>query len=169
MILSRAKKREIIDAILADVPAKGYEDQIRALALKWAESQLPPAVGSLWRHPQLREWVKLTHCGRDEYHFTIPLRPDSDIYWIEDFGEFEGEYQTLYRADMSQSAARHEIREKVKTLILGFKTDKQLIERAPEFAKYLPQVKTPATNLPVVTGVIADLMRAGWAPKTEAV
>lgn len=62
---------------------------------------------------------------------------------------------------------RHDVRVKIKGAIEACSTYKQLMTRLPEFEKYYPKPDAPATNLPALANVVADLSKLGW-PKGAA-
>jgi hypothetical protein len=58
--------------------------------------------------------------------------------------------------------ARRELENKLHAVVAGCNTRKQLVEALPEFEKYAPQEPTKLAGLPAVSGVVADLVAAGW-------
>ena len=88
------------------------------------------------------------------------------------YANFGRECHTLYHGGVDYSkvlapiyekaSARHEAEKKLKAVVYGCSTVKQLRDAFPEFGKYLPSDNKPVTaNLPAVSGVVAQLVSLG--------
>jgi hypothetical protein len=57
---------------------------------------------------------------------------------------------------------RHQAQERLKSIVNGCRTLKQLQQMLPEFTRYMPGEATPSKNLPVVANVVTNLVELGW-------
>lgn len=161
MKLTKLDKDMIVTRVMQDVPSKDYQEQMRQLVIAWAVKQLPPAVKRIYDDNELRKYVHCHYGPVDGYYFTAPGCWDAS-------GD-RAANQTLRLAinDLKaklaeQTAERRDMRNKVVGVIYPCSTRKQLLDRLPEFEKYLPKEDAPSTNLPAVANVAADLTKAGW-------
>lgn len=164
MHLNQTHKRNIVNAILADVPTTGYEtlvvDYVQAEALKL----MPPEIRAIYDDPSLRPFLGCASIQTHWAHFGL----SRSIYWCKKSVSASTYSSTLYLTkrhwnegldDLSkklvdtvytevvsicakaeaQYKARESMREKLNTLLKGIRTLKQaktLME--PELHKYLP-------------------------------
>ena len=88
------------------------------------------------------------------------------------YTNFGRESRTLYYGSVDHSKvlapiydkayARNEAEKKLKSVVYGCSTVKQLRDAFPEFGKHLPSDNKPVTaNLPAVSGVVAQLVSLG--------
>ena len=88
------------------------------------------------------------------------------------YTNFGRETRTLYYGSVDHSKvlapvyekrdARYDAEKKLKAVVYGCSTVKQLRDAFPEFGKYLPSDNKPVTaNLPAVSGVVAQLVSLG--------
>lgn len=88
------------------------------------------------------------------------------------YTNFGRESRTLYYGSVDHSkvlapiydkaSARYEAENKLKSVVYGCSTVKQLRDAFPEFGKHLPSDNKPVTaNLPAVSGVVAQLVSLG--------
>ena len=88
------------------------------------------------------------------------------------YTNFGRESRTLYYGSVDHSKvlapiydkayARNEAEKKLKSVVYGCSTVKQLRDAFPEFGKHLPSDNKPVTaNLPAVSGVVAQVVSLG--------
>jgi len=172
--LDRYAKQAIVTAIMNDVPHVDYEEQQNALLTEWAVSRMPPKVHAVWTDKNLRHYVKLERFnkvlmgphGEEKYvsagyipmpedqHKTLPAELSHKLVELEHLSD-------------EQSERWRELREKVRGLINGCSSTKQVRDTCPEFEKYLPKGEGSTISLPSVANVVTELMKEGW-PKEAA-
>jgi hypothetical protein len=163
MKLTKTDREAFVRAVMNDVPMIDYNEEAGVLAMKHLVAALPSAVRTLWNDNTLRGYVKVR-----TYFMNYPL-----CSVIGPEGEFSAalvaQIDTLAAAMSNQRADRDVLRERIATMIGGCSTLAQATKALPEFVKYLPTERdaTGATNLPAISGVVADLTKAGW-PKEQA-
>lgn len=72
----------------------------------------------------------------------------------------------LNAKDAEQTAARDALCNKLAAVANSVTTRKALVELLPEFEKYLPAEEAKASNLPAISNMMGDFIRAGW-PKAK--
>ena len=72
------------------------------------------------------------------------------------------DYSKVLAPIYEKTSARYEAEKKLKSVVYGCSTVKQLRDAFPEFGKHLPSDNKPVTaNLPAVSGVVAQLVSLG--------
>lgn len=148
MKLTNTIKDAIINAVMAATPHEYSSDQRDKDALVVCVSKMPEEIRELWGSKTLRGWVKTEYCSGFNYLPTGGKKHD-ELKAIE------------ARYDAAQKA-RNELRKHVKNVVYQFSTDKQMRDAIPELAAYIPQPAAPTKHLPVATGLIAELTKAGF-------
>lgn len=156
--LTSQVRHHVLCAVLADTPnttpedAKKLQDEIE----EWAWSQLPAPCPE-----PLRPYIQLTNVWMDEGRMHVSLPFNRGFVWEdqrkrvrEAFGDRLKEIGTRYDARCALEA-------KLKASLNGCHTVKQLKERFPELAVYLPEPDT-AVQLPATTELMDSLRAAGW-------
>lgn len=156
-------------AVMGDYPKADYRTESNEIVDALSIELLPDALRTaIKRDPKVIDYLKRNYISGNGFatHYA-PITPDADVSPVltrllqhERFMEV----QRLWKEQMKETEA---IAKRVKAAIYSCTTDKQLTDRFPEFAKYLPKVAGPTANLPADTNLMTDLMKAGW-PKGEA-
>jgi hypothetical protein len=163
MKLTKTDREAFVRAVMNDVPMVDYNEKARALAMEHLVASLPSAVRALWNDNALRGYVKVIR------HYT--QYPLDNITGPE--GDFSiavtAQLDSLATAMSDQNDERRELQERLAGVIAGCSTLAKATKVLPEFVKYLPADRdgTGVTNLPAISGVVADLTKAGW-PKEQA-
>lgn len=161
MRLTTKSRAALVEAIMSDVPKVDYYSDLEriirteAFALLPTEVQNLPAdlIKSFVHRGYFSPFTGLSvyvFCDKDEVIFGIlreKLRADNV-------------YKELCDKAVAQRGTLRKIKTEVKQAIESCSTDKQVRERYPEFAKYLPTV-SDVPNLPTVP-IIEHLKAAGW-------
>lgn len=86
----------------------------------------------------------------------------------EDFKKIESDpkIQELLAKHQAQHDKISGLQEKLSSIAYGCTTSKQLIELLPEFEKYLPSERAKTQELPAISNMVGDFLRAGW-PKDK--
>ena len=158
-----------VQAVLDDVPTIDYDEQARAIAQKWAISQIPAKLRVL--HKEHPDWFKtetldmpgrLNNCG------IVTNLGWSDLTKATKADKtFWDSLQALASQKHAQLNSRKDLETKVKSAISMCSTVKQAHEKLPEFAKYLPEPDAPQDrSVPVIANLVSDLTAAGW-PKDK--
>lgn len=155
--ISKWDKQAIVKAIMADVPKPDKNKR---------REELQAAVVKLMS-PEVRKVYKINPKALAKYHIGGLIQDtnwqDRDII-CGDVGEKAiNELCKVYKAEDQK---RFDAEYSLKGAIEACRTIKQLNDRLPEFKKYFPTVEKPATNLPALANVVADLSKLGWPKGT---
>jgi hypothetical protein len=167
MRLTNYIRDAFLSAVMADVPQPvDYSEEIRKTATEDIMSTIPESVKVVWNDLKAREYLKkcysnydnvsIAHPGESEYRHSIKLT-----------AEAKSKVDKLIEEMNAERKKRHELRKKLEGVAYGCKTLKQLRDLLPEFTKYMPEEDKPlSSNLPAITNVVADFVKAGW-PKDK--
>ena len=161
MRLTAKSRAALVEAVMSDVPKTDYHAQIERIIKREAFALLPTEIQNLptdliksfVHRGYFSPFIGLSvyvFCDKDEVLFGIlreKLRADNV-------------YKELCDKAVAQRETLRKIKTEVKQAIESCSTDKQIRERYPEFAKYLPTV-SDVPNLPTVP-IIEHLKAAGW-------
>jgi len=163
MKLTSDIKRRIVNAVLNDVPKVDYTEQIAKIVKDVAFSLLPEEVKAL--PPEVRDIFTWQGYFTAFPGLTLYLFTDKDDILFDILIEklkVNIEYQNLHGRGLAQGETLQTLRSEITQCLRTCTTDKQLRDKFPEFAKYLPEeTKTETENLPVVQ-VVEHLKAAGW-------
>lgn len=162
MKLTISMKNSLVAAIYADVPKVDYATEIEQIIRKTAFDVLPPEIRAL------PEDVFVAFIARKSYwepetkqSFYLPTDNKELTFKILSARLRENpKFMELCALHNAQKDNRHGIKAEIRQAINSCNTDKQLISRYPEFAKYLP-TQNEISNLPTVP-IIEHLKAAGW-------
>jgi len=152
MKLTNSLKDSIINCVMQDTPHEYSCDQRDKDALVVCVSKMPEKIRKLWDDKTLRGWVKVEYCAGFNY---LPTGGNK--------------YDELIAIRLRHEAAekvRKELRSHVKNVVYQFGTAKQMIDAIPELKSYIPKPPAKTKLLPVVTGLMAELSKAGF-PSTK--
>lgn len=169
MQLNQYDREAFVRAVMDDVPKVDYQTRGRKLAVEALDSLQPPEIAAV-KAAGLTNWLDSTYIyvpgNLDNFYYKAKyennvLRDQKPKVWKQ-LEEISGKLQ-------DQTSKRAALTESLTSAIKACKTLKQAQERLPEFVKYLPAERdTHGTlNLPVVTNLVADLVKEGW-PKEKA-
>ena len=166
MKLTNYLRTAFVSAVMQDVPVQDFDEQIDKVRVEAVAKELPEKLRAAWLDPLLRCYfdTRSLHLHGD-FHVQVPTPlhmynstddPTHPSYRIRN--------ALLSLAEQRAEArrARRELKDKLHAVVAGCNTRKQLIEALPEFEKYAPQEPTKLAGLPAVSGVVADLVAAGW-------
>lgn len=153
MRLSTYQKQAIVRAVMADVPVADDE-----VIYQEAQAALVKAMS-----PNVRKvYRENPKALRTAYVSDIFSRYRRDLI--------------VGDADISKTLApwheaiekRAEAERKLRSVVNGCSTLKQLKTALPEFAKYMPTEDKPTANLPALANLAADFSRLGWPKEATA-
>lgn len=148
MKLTNALKDSIINAVMGATPFEYSSDRRDKDALLACVSKMPEEVRKFWDCKETRHWVKT------EYEQGFNYLPTG--------GEEILELQSILVRYISSENARSELRRHVLNVVYQFSTDKQMRECIPELGAYIPSRTEKVKQLPVTTGLIDELKKAGF-------
>lgn len=164
MRLTSYLRQAFVDAALADVPKIDYLEQARSRANLLASRAREDAGLPQQTNPDRLAYQNITvyytpSSGKSGWaHFAAPgLLTEEATLIAKDLQLIE-----LCIKHHDQQASHNALRTKLQGVADSVNTDKQLIELLPEFAKYLPQPETKQMNLPAISNVVGEFIRAGW-------
>jgi hypothetical protein len=164
MKMTMGMRDAIVGAIMLDIPRTDYTEQMRAVAMEWAISKMPPAVAAIYA--KTPEWIEKKHCWHSHREVPSMSLPVLDRENLADERIIGAKLAALGEKAAVQSARMGKLRHELTQTISAFSTVKKFTETFPELAKYAPAEAPPTSNLPVpVSEVIRHLKGAGWKAK----
>lgn len=163
MKLTNYLRKAFVSAVMQDVPVQDFDEQIDKVLVEAVAKELPEKLRAAWLDPLLRCYFDTrSFYVHDDFYVHIP----APLYSYDESNEFCYRIKDALRPLAEQRAearrARRELEDKLHAVVAGCNTRKQLIEALPEFEKYAPQEPAKLAGLPAVSGVVADLVAAGW-------
>ena len=166
MKLTNYLRNAFVSAVMQDVPIKDFDEEIDKVLVEAVAKELPETLRAAWLDPLLRCYFDT----RSLYvHDTFYVQAPSPLHmYISSDDPTHPSYRIrnalLPLAEQRAEAkkARRELENKLHAVVAGCNTRKQLVEALPEFEKYAPQETAKLAGLPAVSGVVADLVAAGW-------
>lgn len=151
-------RRQIVSAVLADIPKINYKAKMTARAVEIGVAAMPNAAQALWKKSETRQYVRT----QSHYICCISVRVPGLLDWddkkrIEDDAEFQ-QHHTAYE---KQRDERDSLKDALTANLASCSSSKQFIERYPELAKYAPKEDAPAANLPATKSLVTALKAAG--------
>jgi hypothetical protein len=159
MRLTQSIRQAFVHSAMNDVPSIDYKEQIRTrineLAKKYRKAAgLPEA--------ELQRYVDSYLYPRvGSMHVTGLLASEKEAI------EKDSDLGKLIVKSTAQTETRDKLEQKLTGIANSVNTSKALIELLPEFEKYLPAEAAKASNLPAISNMVGDFIRAGW-PKNKA-
>jgi len=153
MRLDKHTKQAILRSIVDDIPRPTVEVAKVEIQAALVKSMSPLARKLYKQNPAA---LAKGHIGYEhgfEYSHTV-IVGDAD-------------FAAVMKPYVEAKDQRREVYNKLKGIIDGCTTLKQLKTLLPEFEKYMPTEIAPTKNLPAVANVVADLTKLGW-PKGGA-
>lgn len=145
MKLTNYMRDAFIRSVMQDVPHPDYKamcDEAQEALVK----AMSPKVRAAYRENPKALATTYTNVGREcrtLYHGGV-------------------DYNEVLAPFYEKASARYEAEKKLKSVVYGCSTVKQLRDAFPEFGKHLPSDNKPVTaNLPAVSGVVAQLVSLG--------
>lgn len=159
MKLTNYLRDAFLKAAMDDVPKTDYQELIRAEVKKIHQVLLKKAG---------IEAVDFARLDRNSVYINGTSYAIPGIFRSEEKMFATPAIDALAKAAKEQSTARNTLEEKLRGIAYGCTTRKQLVELLPEFEKYLPAEQAKTSNLPAISNVVGDFIRAGW-PKDKQV
>lgn len=177
MRLTKYHKKATIAAIMQDVPkpARDFDEEhreaVKADMINVA-NQTNPALAKALADKNVFSYLIHPYGGT----YPSAARVDGSLYSASDVGIYSApgyagyepspELKAFQAKLMQEAVAVHIEREalesKVTAAINACSTRKTVVERMPEFEKYLPEEPTTGSMLPAIANLAADLVKAGW-------
>ena len=163
MKLTNTIRDAFIRAALNDVPTVDYRGQAAKLIREDSISRLSPKIRALATNVETEHFLRqetfydtpaglgtiTIYCGRGDRY-----KPGAEVLLkLRELGDKQKEQDTKLKS----------LRESLKAIAYSATTRKSLVEKLPEFEKYLPADEAKALrSLPVVANVVSDFVKAGW-------
>lgn len=166
MRLTNYIRDSFVRAVMQDVPFIDYTEQIRSAVMKAAVARLPKTAQALYNDPKTRDFIVKSRCFHAGVNIdTVP----GFSQWNtpagatkEEAKAFFDQFADLVNKKAAQEKQRDELERKLKATAAACSTRKSLLEMLPEFEKYLPAEAEPSKNLPAISNLVVDLVKAGW-------
>lgn len=156
--LTQSLRNSVKVNIEADIPRIDYSEIIANYIQREALKALPTFLKELVdAHPTLKEYLAEEYQGHPFccYVKNVNFAPTAEH---KEFAKSQRELQGKQR-DQIEAVSRQ-----INAWLNNAKTVEELIEQAPQFAKYLPAEQARITTLPAVQ-LAEELSKLGW-PKT---
>lgn len=161
MKLANNIRSAFVIAVMNDVPQVDYREQAQKLLIADAVAQLPPKIRAIYNDQSLRHFVQ----RKQEYALHQYIHVPGPEYARSE--AVAARLAELLQLHDDQDAKRAELRNQIRAIADTSSTRKQLVDKLPEFEKYLPvDERAAARSLPLVANVVADFVKAGW-PKDK--
>ena len=159
MKLNNYTKQAIHKAIMNDVPKVDRFKRREAIQADLVKA-MSPAVRKLYKaNPSA---LRTSYMGDLVYDGVSNRSRDVVVGDVS-----EAAIEKICEPYKAEEDARWQVNQKLKGIIDGCTTLKQLKTLLPEFEKYMPTEEAPTKNLPAVANMVADLTKLGW-PKERA-
>ena len=157
MKLSKMTKEAIVRAIWNEVPEVDYKARKVAIQAALVEMFAPEVKAIYKKRPNA--------LYKDIYSgvFSYELPYNERYLIVADLTEEQ--INSVLNPYTEEDAARTRAKDKLKELVMGCSSRKQLVNLLPECEKYLPAEASTDRSLPVVANVIADMTKLGWPKK----
>lgn len=168
MKLTNYLRDAFISRVMNDVPESDYQSQATDVLDEDVVDQFPPKVRAVWDDKSLQHLIGNDHSHR---HFSPDDVPGSvwylDVAGLEARDEARRRATELLKKAAEQKEQRAALRSKLRAVVYGCRTRKQLAEALPEFVKYMPaEAAKSDRTVPVVVNVVSEFVQAGW-PKEQ--
>lgn len=155
MKLTNTIRDSIVIAVMNDVPHEYNHEQALKDATSVAVELLPPAIVAIWNEKSTRHFVATRPYSRIQGYLPI-VDKNPKIDAIAD------------RAEAS-NRDRRKLRDHVRNVVYQFGTDTAMREHIPELDKYIPTRRSTTKNLPISSGLIDELTKAGFPNKVNLI
>ena len=158
MLLNKAIRGVIVARVMSDVPKTDYTTKATDMIAKFVRDNTPPQIAKLQASPNLAGWFTsgTSIWANSLGYLTIKVHSS-----LPNLGELKSALLELAEKNDAEQSSRKMLRAKVEANIAACKTSKELEERFPDFAKYLPKSESEA-HLPATTDLLDTLKSAGW-------
>lgn len=166
MKLTNYLRKAFVSAVMQDVPVQDFDEQIDKVRVEAVAKELPEKLRAAWLDPLLRCYFDTRYLyAHSDFHVQVP----TPLYMYNSSDDpahpsyrIRNALLPLAEQRAEANRARRELENKLEAVVAGCNTRKQLVEALPEFEKYAPQETAKLAGLPAVSGVVADLVAAGW-------
>lgn len=165
MKLTKSILDAFVSSALKDVPQEDYQEQIRKIVYDIAVANLPPAVAKIYQDPDMKGYINTGYTYAFGTSLCVPFQDAQGKVTVDIPPKIQEKLKELQDKHAEQVKVFNNLEFKLRTVAYGCNTRKQLLERLPEFEKYLPSDTTVSTNLPAITNLMTDFVKAGWPKK----
>jgi len=158
-------KEAFVRAVIDDVPTENYKAQGLELVQKFLITKMPTKIKAVYDDKALRNEYLLSHIHRvfdsnNARYFAHAYGPEINRDKYPE--ELIKKLNVLAEKYAEQAEKIKHLKLQLKGLVNSVTTRAQLVKAAPELEKYLPAEPEKTRQLPVATGVITNLVEAGW-------
>ena len=164
MRLTNYIRDAFVTSVMDDVPRVNYHQQAEDLLRKSVIEELPLKVRAVWADTDTRGYLDTISINCHGLHLRVPgleHRNSAPAAAVAELTRLD----TLHK---EQTQARLKLEEGLRAVAYGSTTRKSLVDKLPEFEKYLPKEDEKPSNLPALANIVTSFMEAGW-PKAREV
>ena len=148
MRLDKHTKQAILRSIVDDIPRPAVEVARLEIQTALLKGMSPLARKLYKQNPAALTKDRVGYDHGFDYGFLVVVG--------------DADFDVVMKPYVEAKDQRREVYNKLKSIIDGCTTLKQLKTLLPEFEKYMPTEEAPTKNLPAVANVVADLTKLGW-------
>jgi len=167
MKLTKYIRDAFVSSALKDVPQEDYLEQIRKIVYDTAVANLPPAVAKIYQDPNMKGYINTRYVFAFGTSLCVPYSDTHGKVTVTIPPKIQEKLKELQDKHAEQVKVFNNLKYKLRIVAYGCNTRKQLLERLPEFEKYLPSDTAVSTNLPAITNLVTDFVKAGWPKKAN--
>lgn len=154
-----------VRAAMADVPTVPYQQQAETIARDFIKSEFARVFPKIDMDGEAATWLGKTGVDLPGSLSNIYVSCPSYRYLRD--REIWQELTEIARLHREQELQLQHLKNHLQGVAMACSTRKQLLDALPEFESYLPAEEAKvAKNLPAVTNVLSDFVKAGW-PKNQ--
>jgi len=170
--MNKAMAADFVRRVIDAVPTVDYEQKIRDEAAKLAVAILPKEIQAIAKNPKLSQFInrRSISLDLDDVWLTVAVLCPSDDKGEEDLKRrIELVVAPIAMKLEEQREQIKDLRAKLRPIVESCSTVKALREALPEFEEFMPGGSIGQTvNLPMVTNLVSDFMKAGLKLKGAA-
>jgi hypothetical protein len=148
MRLDKHTKQAILRSIVDDIPRPAVEVARLEIQTALLKGMSPLARKLYKQNPAALTKDRVGYDHGFDYGFLVVVG--------------DADFAAVVKPYVEAKDQRRAVCNKLKGVIDGCSTLKQLKTLLPEFEKYFPTEAQPTKNLPAVANVVADLTKLGW-------
>lgn len=164
MRLTNDMRDTFVEAVMRDIPNKENPgEEARKLVQAAYIEKLPKSVRAVYENAETRGFLKTARPDNQPRSAWWSLYGGDIVPYDQLPAALRSKVEKLLAKASEQEKQRTEMRRRVRTAAYACTTRKQLVERFPEFEKWVPGAPVSATeNLPADASLVADLVKLGW-------
>lgn len=171
MRLTNYHREAFVAAVLQDTPQgeiKALHELYEKEAIEEALKLSPPEVRKMWKSNALRPYLKTARHYSGITGINVVIVPSHNEYNDEFPSDAKSRLDEIKARIEKVTNLRQDLERKLMGVAMACTTRKALAQALPEFEKYLPEEQKVGSNLPALSNVVSDFVKAGWPAQKQA-